>query len=257
MGNFEKYLRVGMGNFEKYLRFADDLTNGTHSRFRTKAELAEFAGIAPSQVKKYQTASDMKNIEKFFAFLDKLGVNLDFEPNPEPNRDVCFVNARIAPIGEGVEPPQSEDYIAAPLVGEVGAGLGYIPRDVIEGWCLVSRNNPAVRSRSNLIAVEIGHSSYSMQPTLNPGDIVLVDKNDRNIQRCGHIMLVTDPEGAGMIKRVAINDKKDDDYRIIFYSDNNLQHPPLVYSLRNDYAGDWDKVVAGRVILALTDMRKK
>lgn len=176
--------------------------------------------------------------------------------NEEPSRDVCFVNTRIMPAGEYVAPPVAEDYLAAPLVGEVGAGL-YIPQDVIEGWCLVSRNNPAVRSRSNLIAVEIGHSSYSMQPTLNPGDIVLVDKNDRNIQHCGHIMLVTDPEGAGMIKRVAINDKKDDDYRIIFYSDNNLQHPPLVYSLRNDYAGDWDKVVAGRVILALTDMRKK
>lgn len=177
--------------------------------------------------------------------------------NEEPSRDVCFVNTRIMPAGEYVAPPVAEDYLAAPLVGEVGAGLGYIPQDVIKGWCLVSRNNPAVRSRSNLIAVEIGHSSYSMQPTLNPGDIVLVDKNDRNIQHCGHIMLVTDPEGAGMIKRVAINDKKDDDYRIIFYSDNNLQHPPLVYSLRNDYAGDWDKVVAGRVILALTDMRKK
>lgn len=198
------------------------------------------------------------SLEKLSPILDILNAKIVLpSSNPEADRDVCFVDARIAPIGEGVEPPQSEDYIAAPLVGEVGAGLGYIPQDVIEGWCLVSRNNPAVRSRSNLIAVEIGHSSYSMQPTLNPGDIVLVDKNDRNIQHCGHIMLVTDPEGAGMIKRVAINDKKDDDYRIIFYSDNNLQHPPLVYSLRNDYAGDWDKVVAGRVILALTDMRKK
>ena len=160
-----------MGNFEKYLRFANDLTNGTHSRFRTKAELAEFAGIAPSQVKKYQTASDMKNIEKFFAFLDKLGVNLDFEPNPEPDRDVCFVNARIAPIGADIEPPQSEDYIAAPMVGEVGAGLGYIPQDEVKSWFLAYRHHPAVRFRRNLIAVEIGAHSTSMQPTLNPGDI--------------------------------------------------------------------------------------
>ena len=151
-----------MGNFEKYLRFANDLTNGTHSRFRTKAELAEFAGIAPSQVKKYQTASDMKNIEKFFAFLDKLGVNLDFEPNPEPDRDVCFVNARIAPIGASIEPPQSEDYIAAPMVGEVGAGLGYIPQDEVKSWFLAYRHHPAVRFRRNLIAVEIGSASTSM-----------------------------------------------------------------------------------------------
>ena len=246
-----------MGNFEKYLRFANDLTNGTHSRFRTKAELAEFAEIAPSQVKKYQTASDMKNIEKFFAFLDKLGVNLDFEPNPEPDRDVCFVNARIAPIGEGIEPPQSEDYIAAPMVGEVGAGLGYIPQDEVKSWFLAYRHHPAVRFRRNLIAVEIGAHSTSMQPTLNPGDIVLVDRDDRDVLRPGHMMLVTDPDGAGMIKRVSIEDKQDGDYRITFYSDNGLKYPPRVYSLLKDYAGDWDKVIAGRVIWAWTDVREK
>lgn len=246
-----------MGNFEKYLRFANDLTNGTHSRFRTKAELAEFAEIAPSQVKKYQTASDMKNIEKFFAFLDKLGVNLDFEPNPEPDRDVCFVNAKIAPIGEGIEPPQSEDYIAAPMVGEVGAGLGYIPQDEVKSWFLAYRHHPAVRFRRNLIAVEIGAHSTSMQPTLNPGDIVLVDRDDRDVQHPGHMMLVTDPDGAGMIKRVSIEDKQDGDYRITFYSDNGLKHPPMVYSLLKDYAGDWDKVIAGRVIWAWTDVREK
>lgn len=246
-----------MGNFEKYLRFANDLTNGTHSRFRTKAELAEFAEIAPSQVKKYQTASDMKNIEKFFAFLDKLGVNLDFEPNPEPDRDVCFVNARIAPIGEGIEPPQSEDYIAAPMVGEVGAGLGYIPQDEVKSWFLAYRHHPAVRFRRNLIAVEIGAHSTSMQPTLNPGDIVLVDRDDRDVQHPGHMMLVTDPDGSGMVKRVAIEDKQDGDYRITFYSDNGAKHPPMVYSLLKDYAGDWDKVIAGRVIWAWTDVREK
>lgn len=246
-----------MGNFEKYLRFANDLTNGTHSRFRTKAELAEFAGIAPSQVKKYQTASDMKNIEKFFAFLDKLGVNLDFEPNPEPDRDVCFVNAKIAPIGAGITPPQSEDYIAAPMVGEVGAGLGYIPQDEVKSWFLAYRHHPAVRFRRNLIAVEIGAHSTSMQPTLNPGDIVLVDRDDRDVLRPGHMMLVTDPDGAGMIKRVSIEDKQDGDYRITFYSDNGAKHPPMVYSLLKDYAGDWDKVIAGRVIWAWTDVREK
>lgn len=246
-----------MGNFEKYLRFANDLTNGTHSRFRTKAELAEFAEIAPSQVKKYQTASDMKNIKKFFAFLDKLGVNLDFEPNPEPDRDVCFVNARIAPIGEGITPPQSEDYIAAPMVGEVGAGLGYIPQDEVKSWFLAYRHHPAVRFRRNLIAVEIGAHSTSMQPTLNPGDIVLVDRDDRDVQHPGHMMLVTDPDGSGMVKRVAIEDKQDGDYRITFYSDNGAKHPPMVYSLLKDYAGDWDKVIAGRVIWAWTDVREK
>lgn len=246
-----------MGNFEKYLRFANELTNGKRPRFRTKAELAEFVGIAPSQVKKYQTASDMKNIEKFFAFLDKLGVNLDFDPDPEPDRDICFVNARVVPAGEGVEPPQAEDYIAAPMVGEVGAGLGYIPQEEIKSWFLAWRHHPAVRFRRNLIAVEIGPQSTSMRPTLNPGDIVLVDRDERDVQRPGRMMLVTDPDGGGMVKRVSIEDRGNGDYRITFYSDNAALHPPLVYSLREDYAGDWDKVIAGRVIWAWTDVREK
>ncbi len=247
-----------MGNFEKYLRFANDLTNGTNSKFRTKAELAEFAGIAPSQVKKYQTASDMKNIEKFFAFLDKLGVNLDFELNPEPDRDVCFVNARIMPAGEHVTPPVAEDYLAAPLVGEVGAGPGYLPQESVESWFLVYKHVPAIMGRRNLIAVEIGKTSTSMLPLLSPGDIVLVDRDDIDVSHAGHIMLVRDPEGAGMVKRVSVQPTPGSrDFSIQFYSDNAATNPPMLYSLREDYGGEISNAIVGRVIWAWSDVRGK
>ena len=247
-----------MGNFEKYLRFANDLTNGTNSKFRTKAELAEFAGIAPSQVKKYQTASDMKNIEKFFAFLDKLGVNLDFELNPEPDRDVCFVNARIMPAGEHVTPPVAEDYLAAPLVGEVGAGPGYLPQESVESWFLVYKHVPAIMGRRNLIAVEIGKTSTSMLPLLSPGDIVLVDRDDIDVSHAGHIMLVRDPEGAGMVKRVSVQPTPGSrDFSIQFYSDNAATNPPMLYSLREDYGGEISNAIVGRVIWAWIDVRGK
>lgn len=247
-----------MRNFEKYLQFANDLTNGAHPRFRTKAELAEFAGIAPSQVKKYQTASDMKNIEKFFAFLDKLGVNLDFESNPEANRDVCFVNARIMPAGEHVAPPVAEDYLAAPLVGEVGAGPGYLPQESVESWFLVYKHVPAIMGRRNLIAVEIGKTSTSMLPLLSPGDIVLVDRDDIDVSHAGHIMLVRDPEGAGMVKRVSVQPTPGSrDFSIQFYSDNAATNPPMLYSLREDYGGEISNAIVGRVIWAWSDVRGK
>ena len=233
-----------------------DIIREAVKQYGSAAALSRATGVSTANLSRWINGKQIPRLNEISPIMAILGVAPQ-GPNPEPDKDVCFVNAKIAPIGEGIEPPQSEDYIAAPMVGEVGAGLGYIPQDEVKSWFLAYRHHPAVRFRRNLIAVEIGAHSTSMQPTLNPGDIVLVDKNDRNIQHCGHIMLVTDPEGAGMIKRVAINDKKDDDYRIIFYSDNNLQHPPLVYSLRNDYAGDWDKVVAGRVIWAWTDVREK
>lgn len=238
--------------FEKTMAIVRDTIDQQFDGNVTKA--ANFWSIQPDTLHKWLRGDRIPTLEKISPILDRLG---KFVPHGEPDLDVCFVNSRIAPMGEGITPPQSEDYIAAPMVGEVGAGLGYIPQDEVKSWFLAYRHHPAVRFRRNLIAVEIGPSSTSMQPTLNPGDIVLVDRDDRDVQRPGHMMLVTDPDGAGMVKRVAIEDKGDGDYRITFYSDNGLKHPPMVYSLLNDYVGDWDKVITGRVIWAWTDVREK
>lgn len=71
----------------------------------------------------------------------------------------------------------------------------------------------------------------------------------------GRIMLVMDPDGAGMIKRVAVEEVKSErDWRIVFYSDNVANHPPIVYSLREDFLGDWDRAVVGRAIRAWSDI---
>lgn len=72
------------------------------------------------------------------------------EDNEVQCQNVCFVNARIVPAGENVPPPQAEDYIAAPMVGEVGAGPGYIPQEEIKSWFLVYKHQDAVRYRRNL-----------------------------------------------------------------------------------------------------------
>ncbi len=86
-----------------------------------------------------------------------------------------------------------------------------------------------------------------MLPILHPGDVVLVDRQDRDVMTPGRIMLVMDPDGAGMIKRVAVEEVKSErDWRIVFYSDNVANHPPIVYSLREDFLGDWDRAVVGR-----------
>lgn len=188
--------------------------------------------------------------------LERLGVSLAL-PKHEAAKDVCFVNARLVDAVDGFPPPSSEDYTAAPLVGEVGAGPGYLPQDEIKSWFLVYSNLPAVRYRRNLIAVEIAQHSTSMQPTLYPGDIVLVDRDDRDVTQPGHMMLVMDPlDSSGMIKRVSVHEKGDD-FQITYYSDNTSKYPPSMYSLKQDFYGDWDKSIVGRVIWAWSDMRNK
>ena len=188
--------------------------------------------------------------------LDKVGARVTL-PSSEPARDVCFVSAKVVPAGEHAAPPVAEDYIAAPLVGEVGAGPGYVPETEIRSWFLAYKNLPAVRYRRNLLAVEIGKNSTSMLPTLRPGDIVLVDRDDRRADTPGHIMLVLDPDGAGMVKRVAIEDRRDGDSRITFYSDNAAENPPLVYSLNRDYDGEWERVIVGHCVWAWSDISGK
>ena len=194
-----------------------------------------------------------------YCLLEYIGGEIVFPSDTrESSRDVCFVDAKIVPAGEHATPPQAIDYIAAPLVGEAGAGPGYLPQNEIKSWFLVYKHQAAVRYRRNLIAVEIGQNSTSMQPTLNPGDIVLVDRDDRDVSQSGHMMLVLDPmDGSGMIKRVAVTDLEDGDFRITYYSDNTVSNPPLVYSLKKDFGNDWEKSIVGRVVWAWSDMKEK
>lgn len=220
------------------------------------SQAARALGISVPTLHTWVRGERKPSLEKLSPILDQLGARIAL-PSQEPDKDVCFVNARVVPAGEGVEPPQAEDYIAAPMVGEVGAGPGYVPQEEVRSWFLAYKNHPAVRFRRNLLAVEIGRDSDSMQPTLNPGDIVLVDRDDRNVQRAGHMMLVLDPDGNGMIKRVSVEDQPDGDSRITFYSDNAARHAPRVFSLREDYLGDWERAIVGRVIWAWADVREK
>lgn len=219
------------------------------------SQAARALGISVPTLHTWMKGDRKPSLEKLSPILDLLGAKITL-PAQEPDRDVCFVNARVVPAGEGIEPPQAEDYIAAPMVGEVGAGPGYIPQEEVKSWFLAYKHLPAVRHRRNLLAVELGKSSDSMMPTLNPGDIVLVDRDDRDVQRPGHMMLVCDPDGAGMIKRVSVQEEGHD-FRITFYSDNATKHPPLVYSLREDYLDDWDRAIVGRAIWAWSDIREK
>ncbi len=235
-------------------RILRDYVEREHGGVKSRA--ARALSLSVMTLKQWLDGTRTPNLENLSPVFARLGIGFSV-PGRDSNREVCFVNSRIVPAGELATPPKAEDYIAAPLVGEVGAGSGYIPQEDVKGWFLAYRNLPAVRYRRNLIAVEIGTDSHSMKPTLQPGDIVLVDRDDRDVIRPGHMMLVLDPDGCGMIKRVNIDDAGHGDSRITFYSDNAIRYPPQVYSLKEHYMGEWEKVIVGRVIWAWSDVREK
>lgn len=187
----------------------------------------------------------------------KATVVLPNQRTPTTTKEVCFIDAKLMPAGEHVEPPQAEAYLAAPLVGEVGAGPGYLDQEQVISWFLVYRYALPHGHSNDLIAVQIGDHSTSMQPTLYPGDIVLVDRGDTAISYAGRMMLVRDPDdGSGMIKRVTVKPAKDDQL-IIYYSDNASEYEPMIYSLESDFYGDMKNAIVGRVIWAWSDVRNK
>ena len=227
------------------LQFGGNVTRASHAW-----------NVTGDNLHKWLRGDRIPTLEKISPIMNQLGISLKL-PQDEAHA-VCFVNAKIVPAGENVPPPQAEDYIAAPMVGEVGAGPGYIPQDEIKSWFLVYKHQDAVRYRRNLLAVELGQRSTSMQPTLNPKDIVLVDRDDRDVSKPGHMMLVLDPlDGSGMIKRVAVREKDNGDFQITYYSDNAAENPPDIYSLRNDFGGEWERAIVGRVVWAWSDVRSK
>jgi len=194
--------------------------------------------------------------------LEMLGVCLNFpEAKNKKNaaaKDVCFVNAKAVPAGEHIEPPHAEDYLAAPLVGEVGAGRGYIAQEDVESWFLLYKRALPDNHSGDLFAVQIGKHSRSMQPTLYPGDIVLVDKGARIDEAFGRLMLVRDEDGeSGMIKRVELTPRKDGDALITYYSDNAAEYPPVTYSLQEHFGGELRNAIVGRVIWAWSNVRNK
>lgn len=75
-------------------------------------------GVTGDNLNKWLNGTRSPTLEKISPILNQIGAYLAC--SNESGRNVCFVNAKIAPAVEGALPPEAEDYMAAPLVGEVG-----------------------------------------------------------------------------------------------------------------------------------------
>ena len=223
-------------------------------RYGSAGKLAKASGVHAPNISRWRSGQQVPRVKDVAPIMDLMGVRVSTK-EPAKAMDVCWVDPKKVPAGEDLPSPMPEDYLAVPLVEEVGAGPGVIPQGELLSWFLVWRHQRAVVHKRDLIAVRIADSSTSMVPTLRPGDIVLVDRQDLDCSRPGRIMLAIDPDGAGMIKRVSTRQLREErDWQITFYSDNAAANPPMVYSLNKDYGGEWNKAIGGHVVWAWSDM---
>ena len=189
---------------------AKSVLDRAKAKYGTAKALADASGVDPANISRWTRGKRSPKLEDIAPIFDVMQAKIVLPDEEDPARDICFVDARAVPAGANQPPPEVEDYLAVPLVEEVGAGPGLIPQGELLSWFLVYRHQDAIRYRRDLIAVRIGKRSTSMLPILHPGDVVLVDRQDRDVMTPGRIMLVMDPDGAGMIKRVAVEEVKSD-----------------------------------------------
>ena len=241
--------------YEQALNLITDYVDNEHRG--NVAAASRVLGVNAAALYRWYHRDRVPNGLDMAKMLEAIGARL-LPPQETMAREVCFVDAKIAPAGDNLPPPESEDYFAVPLVEEVGAGQGLIAQGELISWLLVWRWQESIRHRSNLIAVRLAKDAESMVPMLHPGDIVLIDRGERSIQTNGRMWLVLDPlDGSGKIKRVNAKFLADiKDTRITYYSDNP-DYPPEIYSLRGDFMNDWDRAIAGRVIWAWSDISNK
>ena len=250
---------------ENRMSFYDDLITGlkksVEERYEGKvSRLAKAASTHQTTLTRLIEGDRQKWLQLIARVADKADLRI-VPANAHEPREVCFVDAKVVQAGSGAPPPKSEDYLAVPMVGEAGAGPGIMPEDKIESWILVYRNHRSVMRRADLLAVEIGKNQTSMRPTLYPGDIVLVDRNDwgqGGIHVPGNIFLVREPgqEGGGKVKRVTMTGKGDSAI-ITFYSDNTDENEPEPHLLAQLCDGNLRNTIVGKVVWAWADLSRK
>lgn len=246
---------VSMGMYDEVrakLREAVEKAGGQSS-------VSRMTGINQPSLSKFFKSGNVLGLDKACAMFEAFGAQIVFPDGKQSlTREIRWIDANVVPAGKGQTLPGADSYFAVPLVGEAGAGPGIMPTEGIKSWVLVYRHQHAVKFKKNLLAVEIERSSTSMVPLLNPGDIVLVNRDETSPERNGGIYLVREPgqEGGAMVKRVATKSVNGDTL-ITFYSENAADNPAETFSLATHYDGEINRAIVGRCLWAWSDIMGK
>ncbi len=213
-----------------------------------KKQLAEASGMSADLLGKKLRGErgwryDREDLRKIAEALGVPITHLIGEEEPEkvlqPIIVVCGADYEVRP--EVI----TDEYLAVPLVeGRIAAGYaGVIPGDYVESLVWVYRPEIGRRQQHNLRAVKLGEDQFSMAPTIRPGDIVIIDPEDREITHHGIYAVRMDSEGGCAIKRV----QKGSNFVILFSDNPDPDYAPVV--IPEDRA---DNLIIGRVIWSWT-----
>jgi SOS-response transcriptional repressor LexA len=158
---------------------------------------------------------------------------------------IHFAKRLKVPIGYliGLEqlPDLLKNQVLIPLVsGRIAANpAGEIPGDAVEQQLFLPLEQ--MGGRKNLVAVRLGPEADSMEPSLHRGDLIIIDREDREISPRGlYAVRLPDLESCAVKKLQALPDGK----HVLLISDNPAYAPAAV---------EWHEyLIIGRVIWSET-----
>ncbi len=159
---------------------AKKITDIRLSRGWSQAALAEKIPLSPKVLDLYEQgkcAFSTDLIQKFSQALDVHPCELLTDEGPLPFQSPQLKIFQTTSIQKT---PQisGEDFISVPLTeSAIAAGLPIIPQESIEDYVLLHIR--AAGKCSNLVASRV--DGHSMEPMLHPGDIVVIDRDDKKI----------------------------------------------------------------------------
>lgn len=139
-----------------------------------------------------------------------------------------------------------DNFLYIPLVeGRIAANPGgLIPGDAVESQICIPCAE--LHGRHDLVAVRLAPGADSMEPALRPGDLVVIDRGDREITPRGlYAVRLPDLESC-TIKRLQLIP----DQNIVLLLSVNLKYEPLPVPYH-------EHLIIGRVIWSLTDWISK
>lgn len=219
-------------------------------------EFARLHNIQPSQISRWLSGSTSPKLDDLGRVFDAIGIDLSRNSSCCGGRPVKILCPEHVPREDLNE--ISDSFVAIPVVNDpddVSVNGYAVPKYNRESWALVDKSFQSVSGRSDLIVVPVSDSD--MSPTLNDGDLVLVDR-DRAPVKNGRIYLCRSPRSSETgFRRVVLEEMPDGDTQIIMTNDNMLGVRPRSFSLRKDYEGDIFKAVLGRAIWIRTSIEDK
>lgn len=143
-------------------------------------EMAERVALSPQVLEIYETGKCTLSTDILQDLCKKLSVSPLEWLIEDGKRALPELKIYQAPNTRAQPHINNEDYVSIPLTDSaIAAGQPIIPGENIEDYVLLHIRT--AKKRDNLVATRV--DGDSMEPMLHSGDIVVIDRNDKNIVR--------------------------------------------------------------------------